>query len=67
MSHFISKSGAGKAATLCVMLLLAGCSTYFSKPALYVPPANSPDIAKIRLMGAPMSLSLIHISEPTRH
>jgi hypothetical protein len=38
MSHFISKSGAGKAATLCVMLLLAGCSTYFSKPALYVPP-----------------------------
>jgi hypothetical protein len=37
MSHFISKSGAGKAATLCVMLLLAGCSTYFSKPALYVP------------------------------
>ncbi|XWJ89621.1 hypothetical protein ACRARH_22355 [Phytobacter ursingii] len=58
MSHFISKSGAGKAATLCVMLLLTGCSTYFAKPALYVPPANSPDIAKIRLMGAPMSYAL---------
>lgn len=58
MNHSIIRSGTAKAATLCVSLLLAGCSTYFPKPALYVPPANSTDVAKIRLMGAPMSYAL---------
>ncbi|WP_237680794.1 hypothetical protein [[Erwinia] mediterraneensis] len=58
MNHLVIRSGVGKTATLFVSLLLAGCSTYFPEPALYVPPANSPDVAKIRLMGAPMSYAL---------
>ncbi len=58
MSHLISRSGKNKVATVCISLLLAGCSTYFPKPKLYVPPANTPDVAKIRLMGAPMSYAL---------
>lgn len=58
MNHFIIRRNTGKVATLCIGLLLAGCSTYFPKPALYIPPASSPDVAKIRLMGAPMSYAL---------
>lgn len=58
MNQLISKNGARKAAALAVSLLLAGCSTFFKKPPVYVPPANTSDIAKIRLMGAPMSYAL---------
>lgn len=58
MNDITFRSGVGKAATLCLTLFLAGCSTFFPKPTLYVPPANTPDVAKIRLMGAPMSYAL---------
>ncbi|MDI6442608.1 hypothetical protein [Cronobacter dublinensis] len=47
-----------KVAVLSATLLLAGCSAIFPKPALYVTPHNTPDVAKIRLMGAPMSYAL---------
>lgn len=43
---------------LAASLLLTGCSSLFSKPPLYVPPTNSADVAKIRLMGAPMSYAI---------
>lgn len=58
MNYLVIRSNAGKAVALSVSLLLAGCSTYFPKPTMYVPPANTPDVAKIRLMGAPMSYAL---------
>lgn len=58
MDRLISRSGAVRAAALSVGFLLSGCTTLFSKPPLYVPPTNSSDVAKIRLMGAPMSYAL---------
>lgn len=58
MNHLMFRNGMGKAVALSVSLLFAGCSTYFPKPALYVAPVNTPDVAKIRLMGAPMSYAL---------
>lgn len=58
MSHFISRNGVRKALFSSLLLVLTGCSSLFSKPALYVPPANTADVAKVRLMGAPMSYAL---------
>jgi hypothetical protein len=46
---------------LCFMLLtvtLSGCSTLYPVPKTYVPPAKSADVAKIRLIGPPMSFAL---------
>ncbi|EOE5647558.1 hypothetical protein ACSSQ8_002677 [Cronobacter sakazakii] len=58
MNYSVIGTGTIKAAVLSTTLLLAGCSNLFPKPALYVPPANTPDVARIRLMGAPMSYAL---------
>ncbi len=58
MIHLNIMKGNVKAIALSVSVLLTGCSTYFPKPALYVPPAGTSDVAKIRLMGAPMSYGL---------
>ncbi|WP_371975194.1 hypothetical protein ACB496_10915 [Lelliottia nimipressuralis] len=41
-----------------VALSVSGCSTLFPEPKLYTPPANSADVAKIRLIGPPMSYGL---------
>ncbi|MDI7637482.1 hypothetical protein QLZ15_21420, partial [Cronobacter sakazakii] len=58
MNYSVIGTGTIKAAVLSTTLLLAGCSNLFPKPALYVPPANTSDVARIRLMGAPMSYAL---------
>lgn len=56
MNYSVIGTGTIKAAVLSTTLLLAGCSNLFPKPALYVPPANTSDVARIRLMGAPVML-----------
>lgn len=58
MNYSIGGTGTIKAVGLSATLLLAGCSTLFPKPALYASPANTLEVAKIRLMGAPMSYAL---------
>ncbi|HHX3465862.1 TPA: hypothetical protein ACU9NN_001070 [Enterobacter asburiae] len=37
---------------------LSGCSTFFPEPKMYMPPPNSEDVAKIRLIGPPMSYGI---------
>ncbi|MEQ4532622.1 MAG: hypothetical protein ABN478_15140 [Mixta sp.] len=58
INYSINGTGTIKAIVLTATLLLTGCSALFPKPTLYVPPENTPDVAKIRLMGAPMSYAL---------
>lgn len=41
-----------------VAMILSGCSSFFKEPVMYTPPVNSSEIAKIRLIGPPMSYAL---------
>ncbi|CNH14823.1 hypothetical protein [Yersinia intermedia] len=41
-----------------VVLSISGCSTFFPEPTQYIPPSDSADVAKIRLIGPPMSYAL---------
>ncbi|MBY4888695.1 hypothetical protein K5Y32_12140 [Pantoea sp. DY-15] len=41
-----------------VVLSLSGCSNLFPEPKQFTPPTENSDVAKIRLIGAPMSYAL---------
>lgn len=41
-----------------VIANISGCSNFFPEPKTYVPPVNSVDVAKIRLIGPPMSYAI---------
>lgn len=47
-----------KIAIFCIVTSLAGCSKQFPKPVTYVQPDSEVNIAKVRLMGAPMTYSI---------
>lgn len=53
-----------KLMALLMSLSLAGCSTFFPVPTEYHPPAQTDDVAKIRLIGPPMSYAL-YLKDPT--
>lgn len=48
--------------SMCILiggiLNMSGCSNFFPEPKMYVPPVNSVDVAKIRLIGPPMSYAI---------
>lgn len=47
-----------KVAFFCIVTCLTGCSKQFPHPVTYIQPDNDVNIAKVRLMGAPMSYSI---------
>lgn len=40
------------------VLSASGCSTFFPEQTMYTPPVENSDVAKIRLIGAPMSFAI---------
>lgn len=41
-----------------LVMSISGCSTLFPEPPQYIPPTDSSDVAKIRLIGPPMSYAI---------
>ncbi|MEN3754483.1 hypothetical protein ABC733_22975 [Mangrovibacter sp. SLW1] len=41
-----------------IILIISGCNTFFPEQKQYMPPPDSADVAKIRLIGPPMTFGL---------